>query len=534
MTERILKMPRLGETMEEGKIVGFLVQPGESFKRGDSIIEIETDKTVAEFPALGDGKILEWIGVLGDHVVVGADLARIDIGDAVDWTGGSENEPSSQLSVDTSTDTEVAPLVFKTTDLPMPRLGETMEEGRLIRWHKSAGDSFVRGDTLLEIETDKTVAEFPALENGKIVEILRSEGDMVTVGDPIARIEVAADVSVINHKPEEAVPAVTKLVNPAHGTAQQTRDIQRIRATPLARKLARQNSVNIATIKGSGRFGRVEKSDVLQFIAGTQERGEIKFAELESGRVAYLDDGPKNGRIFLLLHGFSGDRTTWTTIASGLKRSGYRVIVPDLPAHGRTTINAVTLADLSAFLPEFLENLALEHVNIVAHSLGAVAAVSFAAQQPDYVASLTLIAPAGLGSQIDASFITGMAYATSGGEISHLLRRVVAKPADISSALAAEFAEIMSKGRLKELADAVVGVSGQRADILAELEKLSQKIPVKVLFGTQDRIIPWEQIASLPPAVSVHLLAQSGHMPQWDQTKEVLSIIKRVGGDNNE
>ncbi len=77
MTERILKMPRLGETMEEGKIVGFLVNPGDSFKRGDSIIEIETDKTVAEFPALGDGTLHEWIGSVGDHVVVGAPLARI-------------------------------------------------------------------------------------------------------------------------------------------------------------------------------------------------------------------------------------------------------------------------------------------------------------------------------------------------------------------------------------------------------------------------------------------------------------------------
>lgn len=168
MTERILKMPRLGETMEEGKIVGFLVKPGDSFKRGDSIIEIETDKTVAEFPALGDGTLHEWIGSVGDHVVVGAPLARIGIGAGPDWTDeGGEITPVSEESTDD----------FVVTELDMPRLGETMEEGRIVRWLKAAGDNFERGEAVLEIETDKTVAEFPALVGGKVVEILRQEGE---------------------------------------------------------------------------------------------------------------------------------------------------------------------------------------------------------------------------------------------------------------------------------------------------------------------------------------------------------------------
>lgn len=196
MTERILKMPRLGETMEEGKIVGFLVNPGDSFKRGDSIIEIETDKTVAEFPALGDGTLNEWIGSIGDHVVVGAPLARIEIGSGPDWTEEAGESAASSVEPAAS---HPAPAVGShhahvVTDLNMPRLGETMEEGRIVRWLKAMGDSFERGEAVLEIETDKTVAEFPALISGKLVEILRQDGDMVTVGDAIARIEVAADL----------------------------------------------------------------------------------------------------------------------------------------------------------------------------------------------------------------------------------------------------------------------------------------------------------------------------------------------------
>ena len=86
MSERILRMPRLGETMEEGKVVGWLVAPGDSFRRGDPILEIETDKTIAEFPALGDGRLDEILASAGDTLEVGAPIARIDIGDGPDWT----------------------------------------------------------------------------------------------------------------------------------------------------------------------------------------------------------------------------------------------------------------------------------------------------------------------------------------------------------------------------------------------------------------------------------------------------------------
>ncbi len=79
MTERLLKMPRLGETMDEGKIVGWLIKPGDSFSRGDPIIEIETDKTVAEFPALGNGKLTEILVDLDQTIEVGTPIARVEL-----------------------------------------------------------------------------------------------------------------------------------------------------------------------------------------------------------------------------------------------------------------------------------------------------------------------------------------------------------------------------------------------------------------------------------------------------------------------
>lgn len=538
MTERILKMPRLGETMEEGKIVGFLVNPGDSFKRGDSIIEIETDKTVAEFPALGDGTLNEWIGSIGDHVTVGAPLARIVIGNGPDWT--EEAGESAASSVESAA-SHPAPVVGShnaqvVTDLNMPRLGETMEEGRIVRWLKTAGGNFERGEAVLEIETDKTVAEFPALVSGKLVEILRQEGDMVTVGDAIARIEVAAD-SVTQKA--EAVAQVETLVPLAQQTAS-TRPAraagqdQRTRATPLARRLARQSGIDINTLSGSGRRGRVEKEDVLAASNNPQASADVNFIQLADGRIAYTDIGPKNAQVFLLLHGFSGDRTTWSNVASGLRRAGFRVVAPDLPAHGLTTINAANADQLGQFLPAFLDALSINKPDVVAHSLGAVAATAFASAHPSRVASMTLVAPAGIGSEIDAGFISGMAQATTAGELTHLLRRVAAKPVELSPALVAEFAATMAKGRLRDLAEAVVGPSGQRADIIASLERLARSMPVRVLVGLQDRIIPWQQVTSLPPSIGVHFLAQSGHMPQWDQAKDVTDLVLKFAGGSND
>ena len=88
----VLRMPRMGETMEEGKLLAWLVEPGQPFKRGDPLLEVETDKTVVEFPALGDGILVDALvelGVMGD---VGAPIAPIDVGDGPDWSGGDEAE----------------------------------------------------------------------------------------------------------------------------------------------------------------------------------------------------------------------------------------------------------------------------------------------------------------------------------------------------------------------------------------------------------------------------------------------------------
>jgi pyruvate dehydrogenase E2 component (dihydrolipoamide acetyltransferase) len=518
MTERILKMPRLGETMDEGRVVGWLIAPGDSFKRGDPILEIETDKTIAEFPALGDGRLGDILVSVGDMVEVGKPLAHIDIGDGPDWT--AEEGEEAGAAPDGATEAGG----WSQTDLAMPRLGETMEEGRIAKWLKAPGERFARGEAILEIETDKTIAEFPALHDGLMVAILRGEGEMVTVGEPVARIEAPADqVAPAAERPARAVQPETAA--PAAPVRAAVRREGRARATPLARRLARRHGLDIAAIAGTGRRGRIEKGDVLAAAGNGQGPSDVRFAALQRGRMAYSDSGAASGRPVLLLHGFSGDRTTWAAIAAGLKRAGRRVIAPDMPGHGLTDIEARDASDLAQDLQEFLDALGLAEVDVVAHSLGAVAALALANAAPGRVGSLSLIAPAGLGSQIDVDFVRGMAQANAPGEVAHLLRRLSVNTVDLSEAALAALAKDFAKGRLVALAGAITGASGQKVDSLAAIGKLSGRMPIRVLFGLEDRIIPWKHVLALPPAVAIHLLARSGHMPQWDQSKDVLEIL---------
>lgn len=430
--------------------------------------------------------------------------------------------------------------------LNMPRLGETMDEGRIAGWLKRPGEEFARGEAILEIETDKTVAEFPALQAGRLVEILCEEGEMVAVGEPIARIEVdATDADRSRPAPGQggdrpsAAPAA-----PSAPPAPARPEGGPLRATPLARRLARQHGVDLGALAGRGPRGRIEKEDVLAAATATTAgaadgAGAVadtapppSFADLPQGRMAFATLGPADGPVVLLLHGFAGDHTTWAATATGLARAGHRVLVPDLPGHGATGIEAATPADLGAPLADFLSALGIGgRIDVVAHSLGATAAVALARAMPGRIASLTLLAPVGLGLEIDSTFLRGMAAASSPGEVAHLLRRVALREQALSVAALDRFAAEAGRGRLKALTGHILGPGGQRVDLLPALGEFTQRMPVRVAFGLQDRIIPWQQVTALPPAVAIHLIAASGHMPHWDRPREVAALLGRWLGD---
>ncbi len=156
-------------------------------------------------------------------------------------------------------------------DILMPRLSDTMTEGAVATWHKKPGDPVRPGDLLLEIETDKAIMEQEAYEAGVLAEILVSEGESVSIGTPIARLDDGIDhpaapaphtAEAVEHSPATVAPA-TPEAGPAPGpAAASSSGDERIFATPLVRRLARERGIDLGGLVGSGPGGRIVRADL--------------------------------------------------------------------------------------------------------------------------------------------------------------------------------------------------------------------------------------------------------------------------------
>lgn len=418
-----------------------------------------------------------------------------------------------------------------TSVLTMPRLGETMEEGTLVSWMVEPGQPFSRGDSIVEVETDKTIVEFPALGDGVLIETLAEIGQVIPVGEPIARVDVGAgpdwtaedDTSDALADGEgapasanvEDAPAARAVDDPAPAP---TRPEGPLRATPLARRVARKKGVDLANLVGSGRRGRIERRDVEAAMHDAD--GDLRLAH----GIAYLEKGPADGVPILFLHGFAGDHAVWAAVQSQLARIGRRTLAVDLPGHGASIAHAAARGGLAAPILTMADDLVgPDPVHLVAHSMGAIAAVAAAQARP--VASITLIAPVGLGSAIDSDFVHGLAAPKSVEHVANLLSRMTNGPNGLSAAAITELYAALSRGRLSALAADLVGMSGQAVDLRADLADLADRLTVRLILGHRDRIIDWREALDVSPRIAVHHLPDAGHMPHWEALADVTQIL---------
>jgi pyruvate dehydrogenase E2 component (dihydrolipoamide acetyltransferase) len=226
----------------------------------------------------------------------------------------------------------------------------------------------------------------------------------------------------------------------------------------------------------------------------------------------------------VLLHGFAGDSHVWQILAAHLAKQGRRVLALDLPSHGQTTIEAANIEGLVNAAAAFIKKLNLGAVELIGHSLGGAVAVRAARQPEICIDRVTLISPAGLGSEIDADFIDGMAHVATGGGLAHLLRRIAFRPPLLSPRqLDVMAAMIGSSKRLKNLAGALVRDGRQQIDIVSDLAVIEGK--VRVVWGLEDRIIPWSQAVRAGSGIPVHFISEAGHMVQWDQPQKLAALF---------
>lgn len=310
MAEVIL-MPRLSDTMTEGVIAAWHKKVGDKVKKGDLLAEIETDKATMELESYKDGTLLHTGGDKGAKIQVDDLLAILgnpgeDISGLIKGKPAGDGKPDTKKPVTKKTDApdkagddastgkqgsssseQAAPsmdLNKMEEVVLMPRLSDTMTEGVIAAWHKKVGDTVKKGEVLADIETDKATMELESYKNGKLLYQGAKEGQKIAVNDLLCIIgeEGKVDVNAIVNAVKSAKGQGTrdKAQGDSNAEIKQTSEASsqaplqgmgattsdgRIKASPLAKKLAKEKGIDIAQVQGSGDNGRITKSDIDHF-----------------------------------------------------------------------------------------------------------------------------------------------------------------------------------------------------------------------------------------------------------------------------
>jgi pyruvate dehydrogenase E2 component (dihydrolipoamide acetyltransferase) len=285
----VIRMPRMSDTMTEGVIVEWHKKVGDKVKSGDLMAEVETDKATMELESYNDGVLL-YVGVeKGKSIAVdgllaiigkeGEDYSAALAGFAAPGTTAPATAPTTTAPA--TTPAPAAPATTGKVTLPdgakeirMPLLSDTMTEGKIVAWNKKVGDLVKSDDVLAEVETDKATMEVVGYEAGTLLYIGVEAGSAAKINEIIAIVgkpgtDVSAYVAAEKSGANAAAPATPPAPAPVAGItatpAPVTEPIAtngRVKASPLAKKLAAEKGISLAAIPGSGDGGRITKKDV--------------------------------------------------------------------------------------------------------------------------------------------------------------------------------------------------------------------------------------------------------------------------------
>lgn len=390
--------------------------------------------------------------------------------------------------------------------------GEYMETATLVAWTVSPGMAVKAGDVVAVVETAKAATEIVAPADGILLEILAPLHAEVELGAVLGRIGKAEEMAVqggdqtgadmVEAAADHALEPVAEPMPPPRPA------VRRPVASPLARRLAAAHGIDLHRIQGTGPNGRIKRRDLEAALA----RPEPVLGEA--------------GIPIVLLHGFGASKANWAALLPRLQPHG-RVIRIELPGHGQQRRTAQNLSGMVAAVLAELDELGLLAVHLVGHSLGGAIAAKIATLGKIEIRSLTLLAPAGLGPDIDGAFLDGFLRATRPESLRPWLGRLVADP----DVLPEGFAAAVLRERCQEglalpqqtLAQAVFPDGTQAIEILDDLRRLT--MPLRVIWGLQDAIIPASQARHLPGSVAVHRLEGVGHMPHVEAPDLVARLI---------
>ena len=303
----VVKMPKMSDTMTEGVLAKWHKKVGDKVKSGDVLAEIETDKATMDFESYQDGTLL-YIGVEeGQAVPIDALIAVIgkegeDYQAAIDASKAEAPKTEAPAAEPASEKAEVAAETAKTkttedkkpaeaveakpkvdkssipaTVIRMPALSDTMTEGVINKWNFKVGDTVKSDDSLADVETDKATMEVVGYEAGTLLYIGPKEGEAAPVNGIIAIVgKAGTDITPLLSDDEAAPAAKAEEAHAAEAKAEETEsdspadatsaDDSRVKASPLARKIAKEKGINLNDVKGSAEGGRIIKKDVEEYV----------------------------------------------------------------------------------------------------------------------------------------------------------------------------------------------------------------------------------------------------------------------------
>ena len=278
----VVRMPKMSDTMTEGVIAKWHKKVGDKVSTGDLIAEVETDKATMDFESFQEGTLLyigaeEGSAVPVDSVIAVLGAPGEDYKSALEAAGNGAAAPKAEEAEEGGIDPESV----GATVIRMPLLSDTMTEGVIAEWHKKVGDTVKSDDTLADVETDKATMEVTAYAEGTLLYIGVEKGQAAKVNDVIAIVgKPGTDVQALLKGGKKATPAsaegnkaeeTSAAPQPAQAESQpSTTADSRVKASPLAKKLAQEKGIDLSQVKGSAEGGRIVKKDVETFTPAAQ------------------------------------------------------------------------------------------------------------------------------------------------------------------------------------------------------------------------------------------------------------------------
>jgi 2-oxoglutarate dehydrogenase E2 component (dihydrolipoamide succinyltransferase) len=279
-------MPQMGESITEGTLTKWLKKVGDTVQRDEPLFEISTDKVDAEIPSPAAGTLEEIKIAEGATVQINTVVAVIGDGAGASVAAAA----AAPVAAPATIEAPAAPAASAPaagggagTDVPMPQMGESITEGTITKWLKQVGERVERDEPLFEISTDKVDAEIPSPAAGVLTEIKFPEGATVGVNTVVAVIGGSGAGKAVAPAPAKAAPAaaaapVAAVAEPVAASAAG----ERLRSSPLVRKIAKDNNVDLSQVAGTGSAGRITKGDIESYL----EKPKSQVSESRPGAPA--------------------------------------------------------------------------------------------------------------------------------------------------------------------------------------------------------------------------------------------------------